>query len=622
VALLVLASAAACAPRGGFAPTPVAADGATLEPPARLVLALDGLDYRDIVAARARGLFASFRAPSRLVSTFPAISDIAWHEILGLAPTPGYQRIYYSNAYQRMIGGTLDAISPIEYEQRMDVAFGTRLHHLSAYLASDVVARNELTDATREFFSFAGRRTVYVYNVGPDALQHMKGDLPGYLAHLDARLTALQASYRERTGRELEIVLLSDHGHNQAPGAAFLPVTKTLTDAGYTVGTTVRRSTDVAFSVDGVTTAFGVFAHPDSVPSVARLLGALAGVELVSTRMGDSSFSLQRGTVRAQIDWRHDARGDAYRYVPLTGDPIDHAPIVARMREDGVLDGDGFADAATWTRYSATAAYPVAVVRIARGHTMVTRNPAPILVSAALTHRVGLGIASVTERVVSLGGTHGALSMPGSLGVLMTTFADTHDDLTATVRAQLDGFSDLPRAKLPGSGVRVTSLRALAQDPRGLYRDVVPAPTRADGAPALEVWLAPEQVTFAGDSGVFFVEVRHQAPVRNVDDVIATSRLPMHAPAVAVIGGTSVAGRVEGRDGAATLAWISAPGTARYVLPLERLDLPTLAGDAEYQVRVVIERRVAVSGGGADVKVLDVAKLVVRTTPGGAIAPW
>src|SRR5262245_58642743 len=106
-------------------PTPSGGELAT-----RLVLALDGIDYRDVMAARELGMFKQFRQPSRLISTFPSISDIAWHEIFGVQPPRGYQRIYYSTAYNTMVGTTLDAIRPIEFEDRMDMAFGSKFHHL------------------------------------------------------------------------------------------------------------------------------------------------------------------------------------------------------------------------------------------------------------------------------------------------------------------------------------------------------------------------------------------------------------------------------------------------------------------------------------------------------------
>jgi hypothetical protein len=83
-------------------PTPAPAP--PVEPARRLVLALDGIDYRDVLTAREAGLFAGFLPPSRLVSTFPPISDIAWHDILGVLPPKGYQRVHYSHAFNDVRG--------------------------------------------------------------------------------------------------------------------------------------------------------------------------------------------------------------------------------------------------------------------------------------------------------------------------------------------------------------------------------------------------------------------------------------------------------------------------------------------------------------------------------------
>lgn len=277
--------------------------------PRRLVLALDGIDYSDIVAARERGLFAEFRAPSRLVSTFPSISDIAWHEILGLQPPVGYQRIYFINAYQSLVGGQMDASTPIEFEERMDIAFGTKFHHLSAYVASNYTARHELYDVVHIVFSYGGRETLYAYNVGPDALQHTNGDLDAYLTHLDDKLRALQQEYQRRVGTSLKIVVLSDHGHNKSPGAAFLPVEKALKARGFHVGESIKSANDVAFSVDGVTTGFGVFCNADAVSSLASVFADMEGVELTSYRLNDSTFIALQGTQSATISVRHTALG-------------------------------------------------------------------------------------------------------------------------------------------------------------------------------------------------------------------------------------------------------------------------------------------------------------------------
>lgn len=571
-----------------------------------MVLALDGIDYRDMLLARERGLFAQFRTPSRMISTFPSISDIAWHEILGVQAPRGYQRIYFSNALQDVVGEAFDAIKPIEFEDRVDMAFGAKFHHLGAYLISNTVARREVDVDVRDFFKIRGRQTVYIYNVGPDALQHTNGDLVAYLRHLDERLAWLDTEYRRRTGHALEIVVLSDHGHNHATTAKFVPIERTLRAAGFRIAAELRAPNDVAFSVDGVTTGFGVFCAPESVAPVAAALAGMEGVELVSRRIDATRYALQSGTALADIDVRHSSTGDRYRYRVVSGDPLRYGEVVARMREEGALDADGFASTDAWRRYTSAATYPVAVVRLVRGHTAVTMNPAPILVSLLPTHRIGMGFAAITNRLVSLSSTHGSLSTASSLGVLMTNFVETHDDLSATVREQFDGFADLGAQKYTKSGGRLTSRWLLSNDPRTPFAQVLAPAADATPATDIEVWLTPQQRAWTKGTGAMYVELRELGGDDN-DDVLATGYVPFD-------------------ESAAMPGWAGWTATTddrrRVVLPLSALRMPTLDARSVYEFRVSIDRQVQRTGRLTRSGTRDVAVFTVRTDATGRLWPY
>ncbi len=572
----------------------------------RLVLALDGIDYRDVVAAGERGLFAGFHRPSKLISTFPSISDIAWHEIFRVQPPRGYQRIYYSAGYNDVMGAPLDAIRPIEFEDRMDMAFGARFHHLGAYIISNTISRREVDVVARDFFTITGRSTVYAYNVGPDALQHTRGDLERYLTHLDQRLVALETEYVRRTGRPLEIVVVSDHGHNRATEAKFLPVVPVLQARGFRVAERLRSATDVAFSVDGVTTGFGVFAAPDSLTALSVLLAEISGVDMVSMRVSDSVFLVRNATQQARIDRRSGPRGDRYRYAPLNGDPLRYASTVTQMRRDAVLDVDGYADAATWVRYTASADFPAAAVRIVRGHTVVTLNPAPILVSIADAYRVGLGMVSMANRLRPLGGTHGALSATNSLGVVMTNFQETRDDLTTTVSEQFAGFADLGGVRIKTSGARLTSAWLIGRDQRSPFDAAAGISVAAAGRDALEVWITASQLVWTGGHGLVFVDIRRSRLDHRPSSLVGTSYLPLSAQAV---------------DGTVNDGWIAAPDRLRYLLPLSRILVEPLEPNTDYDVRVVLDR-LATAGTEARIATSPLAELRLRTNGKGELWPY
>src|SRR5687767_362106 len=63
--------------------------------PQRLVLALDGIPHEVFVAMQQRGELARFRPAARMISTFPSLSDVAFAQIEGGEPPPGYQVTRY-----------------------------------------------------------------------------------------------------------------------------------------------------------------------------------------------------------------------------------------------------------------------------------------------------------------------------------------------------------------------------------------------------------------------------------------------------------------------------------------------------------------------------------------------
>jgi len=558
--------------------------------PRRVVLALDGVDYRDVVEARQRGRFAAFHPPARLVSTFPSISDIAWHAIFGVYPPAGYQRVYYSNRHNTVLGDALSAIRPIEYEERMDYAFDTKFHHLGAYLISWPIARGEVNTDVELILRTRNRETVYLYNVGPDALQHTRGDVQRYLDHLDARLAELLARYRERTGRDLEVIVLSDHGHNRAREAEFAPMVEALASHGFEAGRSITRPNHVAFSVDGVTTGFGVFCDADSVSRVASLLVAMPAVDVVTQRLNDSLFTVRRrdstGLLRmARIAFRRVDGEERYRYMNERDDPLELDSAVQRMREAGVLDADGYAAAPAWVTFTASARYPVAPVRIVHGHLFATRNPAPILVSLDDRFRVGLGMVSVANRLRPLGGTHGALGLTNAVGIVMSNSVRPHDDVAMRVRDQFGGFEDVLDLRVHQPSLAVVDIDMLRTDRlhRRPWADVSVLP---ESGPVVLLSLPQSPEPWGGAGGRVRVEVRHGLS----DSLVKTVTLPLAAA-------------VHRGDG------------KQWVWPAAVFGLATLVPGQEYRIAVVLERLREANRSDAGARSADDRAVVSRTKP-------
>ncbi|MEK7692407.1 MAG: alkaline phosphatase family protein, partial [Bdellovibrionota bacterium] len=405
--------------------------------PKRLVIALDGLAYDDVLKVQTteKRCMQSFYPASRAVSTYPSLSDIAWADMLRVAPPAGYQRYYYSTRRNQIIGGSLaDMGNPQEYEHRMHLVFDKLSQHAKAYVASFKMAKTEIRGITEKFFESRNTKNFYAYMLTTDTVGHTAGDMEGLICYLDENLQRMQAKYKAVTGRDLEIALMSDHGNNHANQGKLTNLKENLRDHGFEIGSHIVGPKDVAFTTGGILTSASVFMKPESLASVAEVAIQSTGVDLITyVDQNDASTVYVRkpnGDIARVIFDRASGR---YGYAPVVGDPLSYLPVMEAMRAAGKLDEKGFATDVDWVTYSSGHYYPVAPVRVYRGHHEITRNPAPLIVSLADGWEITYGFVKAISRMHKRGGTHGALSAGGSNGVVITNYKPTQDVYTAQV---------------------------------------------------------------------------------------------------------------------------------------------------------------------------------------------
>jgi len=73
--------------------------------PRRLLLCLDGVPHEVIRQARHRGLFDCFHEPSRLLSPFPTMTNVALSTMLNASAPAGYESLYFDSDTREMRGG-------------------------------------------------------------------------------------------------------------------------------------------------------------------------------------------------------------------------------------------------------------------------------------------------------------------------------------------------------------------------------------------------------------------------------------------------------------------------------------------------------------------------------------
>jgi hypothetical protein len=200
--------------------------------PQRLIIALDGVGYRDMKALQEgvastnawgrvvyRQAFATnegYFPVSRLVSTFPSTSDVAWTDIFGDRPLPGYQRTYYSSAANSEV--VMNGLTTtVEHERQMDWETEDNVVRSMGYLQPGPTFNYELLQMGIEFLNASDtNRDYYVYVRSSDDAQHMDQDILAMLCALDKKIQDVRAQYKASEGHDLQVVILSDHGHNHA----------------------------------------------------------------------------------------------------------------------------------------------------------------------------------------------------------------------------------------------------------------------------------------------------------------------------------------------------------------------------------------------------------------------
>ncbi|MCA1616391.1 MAG: alkaline phosphatase family protein, partial [Acidobacteria bacterium] len=184
----------------------------------RLLLCLDGVPLEVVRAAKSRGLFDNFGAPSALLSPFPTLTNVALSAMLGATAPLGYESLYFNKDCGEMRGGIRKYIGrrtpdkvPSSYMDELDYQEPLPFEFL-VYVAPDAVWQADMRRFRDRFRGAPPERDFFAFLKGTDGLLHIRGprQLQVALESLDKILRQLQAW----CGDETEIVLFSDHGMN------------------------------------------------------------------------------------------------------------------------------------------------------------------------------------------------------------------------------------------------------------------------------------------------------------------------------------------------------------------------------------------------------------------------
>jgi hypothetical protein len=404
--------------------------------PRRLLLCLDGVPFEMIRAARERGLFDRFQTPSRLLSPFPTMTNIALSTMLGATPPNGYESLYFDKHAHEMRGGISKYIGrrtpdkvPSSYMDQLDYQEPLPFEFL-VYVAPEAVWRADMKRFRERFRAAPQDRDFFAFLKGTDGLLHIRG--PQRLAVALESLDLILREIGEWCGDETEIVLFSDHGMNLQKNQRANLQTH-LRKNGYALTSRLRGPADkrsIAIPAFGLCGYAALYCADEEARSgVADALASLEGLDFSLHLDGERAVMVKGPLGTARISRQENGHGPLYRYEQLTGDPLRLSHVLADLREGGKLDQQGYATDLAWYQQTADHMYPDALANLYNSlHTPRVGHNADVLISFKDGYYYGF---SPFARIVSLAATHGNALKASTSAFLMST----HRAFDAAVRA-------------------------------------------------------------------------------------------------------------------------------------------------------------------------------------------
>jgi len=401
--------------------------------PRRLLLCLDGVPHELVIEARERGLFEKFQSPSRLLSPFPTLTNVALSAMLRATPPNGYESLYFDTVNHELRGGVTKYIGrrtpdkvPSSYMEQLDYQEPLAFEFL-VYVAPQMVWRADMRRFRDQFLGASQQHDYFAFLKGTDGLLHIKG--PAELFNALKSLDSILCEIQKLCGNETEIVLFSDHGM-KIGGQDRVHLKTHLERQGFKFVSSLRQPerktlTTPAFGLCGYT---ALYCDKQEAPELASALLDLPGVDFSLYRSGPN-LMVKGPEGTALVEQKQEGGEIFYRYTLSEGDPLRLTSICKQLRAAGKLDDDGFGHDREWLRYTAGHIYPDALANLYSSLlTSRVKHTADVLVSLRDGFYYGW---SAFGRMVRLAATHGNALRASSDAFLMST----HRSLPEFVRA-------------------------------------------------------------------------------------------------------------------------------------------------------------------------------------------
>ncbi len=401
----------------------------------RVLIILDSIPFHLVQEAYDSGRFRNFYPPSRVIAPFPVMTDLCLNEFFGTSPATAVETEYFDG--ERLRDGWFGYAESDNslWLSKVDVSVPFSQHN-HVYMDAANWFGHELALIEEALVEGDCGETVG-YVVSTSALG-VSGGRNGHVAGLVTLDRFCQALMHRFRG-DIEITLLSDHGHNLRESRR-LSLREALDDFGYDVGARLEDENDVVIPEFGLVSCAVMYSN--SPGRLARDLAAVEGVELVAFRFPDGAIGVVDRGGEAIVTARglngmsvphpsaslrdgaaspgDDAGALLFRYDVLRGDPLRMVEEFNRLKSRGKVDSDGFVRDADLRDASIDLFYPDVLYRLHRAFEGLVVHTPQVLVSIEDGWYAGSPFMSqfLKERAI-----HGNLNENNSFAFVMSTQA-------------------------------------------------------------------------------------------------------------------------------------------------------------------------------------------------------
>jgi hypothetical protein len=430
------------------------------ERPRVLVLALDGVPYRAAVDAVEQGAFEGWPMPKAMVAPFPSMTNVSFTAMLmplGVKRITGYEVRHFNPEQNKVVSGIVNyEESHFKWRDRFQITLRKKRTKISNYLKPRKTAWKML--GWVEQMVLESEDEVMLAHIGSaDVMGHyFSGDaLTPFMVEVSDWTHELVRRHSEVRGRELRVILLSDHGNTTGKVLHTSGMLDKLRDAGFRVNNKLERPDDVVVPTYGVVNFGVLYARQDKAEKAARAFAEHESVDLAAWVSGAEEITVIGRGEEGRVRWRGEGDRRRFKYEPLIGDPLRLAVTNDHLLWLDLLDEEGYAAAQDWFDLTTFADFPDALRRVVDSITgTYVDPPATVIFSLDPGWAMGLWSAQLSVRMVTgrLQGTHGGLDRDSTLGFILSNNPEQPPGLAITAEQallELEPYAPLPKVWPP-----------------------------------------------------------------------------------------------------------------------------------------------------------------------------